>query len=98
MITAHEEADAPLTTVAAAFVGDRRLREVAPLLGPLAVIESVRTRPVAPVAFTHAKVIHIMAGASKVRTTAGERMLTAGDAMVLGRGVRPDKNLVVIRR
>ncbi|WP_140403517.1 helix-turn-helix transcriptional regulator [Microbacterium sp. JB110] len=57
------------------------------MLGPLAVIESVRTRPVAPVAFAHAKIVHVMAGRSRVRTPAGERLLTAGDVMVLGRGV-----------
>lgn len=77
---------APVSSVAAS-VTDGRLRELAPLVGPLAVIESVRTRPVAPVAFTHAKIVHIMAGSSRVRTAEGERMLTAGDAMVLGGGV-----------
>ena len=65
----------------------RRLVELAPLVGPLAVIESVRTRPVGPVAFTHAKVVHIMAGSSRIRTVEGERTLRAGDAMVLGGGV-----------
>ncbi|MGO2193962.1 MAG: helix-turn-helix transcriptional regulator [Brachybacterium sp.] len=64
-----------------------RLVELAPLVGPLAVIESVRTRPVGPVAFTHAKVVHVMAGSSRIRTVEGERTLRAGDAMVLGGGV-----------
>lgn len=63
------------------------LRDLAPLLGPLAVIESVRTLPVLPVAFAHAKIVHVMAGRSRVRTAEGERMLTAGDVMVLGGGV-----------
>ncbi|MGO2746875.1 helix-turn-helix domain-containing protein [Microbacterium sp.] len=70
-------------------VGDYHgpLRDLAPLLGPLAVIEAIRTRPVVPVAFAHAKIVHVVAGRSRIRTPAGERTLTAGDVMVLGRGV-----------
>lgn len=63
------------------------LRDLAPLLGPLAVVESVRTRAVPPVVFAHAKVVHIMAGRTRVTTAGGMRELSAGDAMVLGAGV-----------
>ena len=77
---------ASLRASAALLVGGR-LRELAPLVGPLAVLESVRTRPIAPVAFTHAKIVHIMSGSLRIRTAAGERTLSAGDAMVLGGGM-----------
>lgn len=81
------KATEPPTDAAASVADGRQLRELAPLVGPLAVIESVRTRPVGPVAFTHAKVVHVMAGSSRVRTVEGERVLTPGDAMVLGGGM-----------
>ncbi|WP_157560610.1 hypothetical protein [Microbacterium gubbeenense] len=61
-----------------------RFRELAPLLGPLAVVESVRTEPVEPVAFAHAKIIHVMAGTSRVTTSTGQWLLSAGDVFVLG--------------
>lgn len=64
------------------------LRELVPLLGPLAAIESVRTAPVAPVRFAHAKLVHVMAGSTRIRSAAGERVLTAGDVLVLGAHMR----------
>ncbi len=64
-----------------------RLRELAPLLGPLAAIESVRSAPVGPVAFGHAKLVHVMAGQSRIVTPTGEHLLTTGDVLVLGAGV-----------
>ncbi len=59
-------------------------RELAPLLGSLAVVESVRTEPVEPVAFAHAKIIHVMSGTTRVTTATGQQVLTAGDVFVLG--------------
>lgn len=63
------------------------LRELVPLRGPVAVIESVRTRPVVPVAFAHAKIVYVTDGTSMVTTPAGRRLLIRGDVMVLGSGV-----------
>ena len=51
------------------------------------MLESVRTLPVPAVAFAHAKIVHVMAGQTHIRTSAGERILTAGEVMVLGAGV-----------
>ncbi len=74
-------------SVAAEPAGAEALRELIPLLGPVAVIESVRTRPVAPVAFKHAKIIYVTDGTSMVTTVTGRRLLGRGDVMALGGGV-----------
>ena len=43
--------------------------------------------PVQRVAFTHAKIIHIMVGRSRIETRSGVIVLVAGDPLVLGGGV-----------
>ncbi len=62
-------------------------RNLVPLLGPVAVIESERTRPVGPAASAHARILVVTAGTSVTYTRTGRRQLVRGDVMVLGAGL-----------
>ncbi len=66
---------------------ERGLPDLTPLIGPVAAIETVRQRPVGPVAFEHAKLVHIMGGSARVHTAAESRIVMPGDVLVLGRRV-----------
>lgn len=61
-----------------------RLQEGAPLLGPLAVVESVRVRPILRATFSHATIVHVMEGGVAVSTSDDSRLLLAGDVIVHG--------------
>lgn len=65
---------------------DGELGALAPLVGPVAVIEAERRLPVGPVAFAHAKIVRVTSGRVRVRTETGDMLLSAGDALVLGSG------------
>lgn len=70
------------------------LPELTRLVGPVAVIEAARTRTVGPVAFAHAKIIHVTEGSTHVLTETGVWTMRPGDALVLSAGssasTRPD--------
>lgn len=70
------------------------LPDLAPLTGPLTVIETVHRVAVGPVAFAHAQVVHVMSGRARVETPNGSRVLSAGDVLVLAAATpcsaRPD--------
>lgn len=62
------------------------LPDLAPMTGPLAVIESVQRAPTGPVAHGGAKIIHTMNGRARIETTIGEVSLSRGDVLVLAAG------------
>lgn len=68
--------------------------DLASLTGPLAVVETVQRAPSGPVAHTHAKVIHVVAGRTRIETPDGVQVVTAGDVVNIAAGspcsVRPD--------
>lgn len=64
--------------------GGGGLPDLTPLIGPVAAIETVRERPAGPVAFAHAKLVHVMAGTARIHTAVGSRVVAPGDVIVLG--------------
>ena len=68
--------------------------DLAPLTGPLAVVETVQRAPSGPIAHAHAKIIHVMAGRTRIETPDSAQMVVAGDVVTVAAGspclVRPD--------
>lgn len=62
------------------------LFDLAPLTGPLAVIESMANVPSGPVAHAETKIIHVMNGRARIETEIGELTVRRGDVLVLARG------------
>ena len=60
--------------------------DLAPLTGPLAVVETMQRAPSGPVAHTHVKVIHVVAGRTWIETPAGAQVVTAGDVVNVAAG------------
>lgn len=64
------------------------LIDLAPLSGPLTVVEKIHHSPVAPAVFEHAKLVHVMAGRSVIETESGTFLVGPGDVLVLAAGTR----------
>lgn len=67
-------------------IPDKGPFDLAPLTGPLAVVESVQRAPSGPVVHAHAKIIHVMAGRTQIETPDGTQVAGTGDVVTVAAG------------
>lgn len=68
--------------------------DLAPLTGPLAVVEAVQRAPSGSVVHAHAKIIHVLAGRTRIETPDVAQVAVVGGVVIVAAGspcsVRPD--------